>query len=325
MIKQAIKPLLKRLVRKVQDYARAWEEEDRETLRQQASKHRPLNEEGSAYPELNSLLTTALREGGGRFRPHFTWGVLQAAHLARAIGVKRISVIEFGVAGGNGLLSLERVAQHVEPIFGVGIDVYGFDTGAGLPKPLDYRDMPNLFTESAYPMDLERLKERVSRARLMLGLVRNSIGDFIASNPAPVGFISFDLDYYSSTVDAFKLLEADDAVLLPRVHCYFDDIMAFTYSEYTGERLAIAEFNATHKMRKLSPIYGLRYHLPAPHAHAAWSEMFFIAHLFDHDLYTHHDGLVRRWSGGQTDLADDAARRSVASGETVSHDPWAAR
>src|SRR6185503_7317687 len=53
-------------------------------------------------------------------RPHFGWGVLQAAQLAKSIGIPRISAIEFGVAGGNGLVSLERTAAEVEQIFGIG-------------------------------------------------------------------------------------------------------------------------------------------------------------------------------------------------------------
>ncbi|MHC4129678.1 MAG: hypothetical protein ACYSUA_16250, partial [Planctomycetota bacterium] len=41
----------------------------------------------------------------------------------------RISALEFGVAGGNGLLALERAAMRLAEIFGVEIDVYGFDSG----------------------------------------------------------------------------------------------------------------------------------------------------------------------------------------------------
>jgi hypothetical protein len=43
-------------------------------------------------------------------------------------------------------------------------------------------------------------------------------------------------------------------ILLPldfaRIHCYFDDIVGFTFSEYTGERLAITEFNNAHQMKR---------------------------------------------------------------------------
>ena len=216
-----------------------------------------------AYVWLNSLLTKLLQEGGSELRPNYTWGVLQGVHLAKAIGINRVSVIEFGVAGGNGLISLEKSAERVEKIFDVGIDVYGFDTGRGLPKPVDYRDCPNLWSAGNFAMDKEKLQNRLQRARLILGLVDETLLEFVKSRPSPVAFISFDLDYYSSTIQAFKLLEAEHELLLPRVYCYFDDIMGFTYSEYTGERLAIAEFNASHNERKISLCYGLRYYLPS--------------------------------------------------------------
>jgi len=88
------------------------------------------------------------------------------------------------------------------------------------------------------------------------------------------------------------------------VHCYFDDIMGFTCSEFNGERLAIAEFNAEHQARKISPIYGLKYYLPPRYAQMEWSEEMYMAHIFDHDLYCRYDGLVRRPFDGGTNLRD---------------------
>jgi hypothetical protein len=82
------------------------------------------------------------------------------------------------------------------------------------------------------------------------------------------------------------------------------DIMGFTFSEYTGERLAISEFNAAHSMRKISPIYSLRYYLPMPPAGDHWPEKFYMAHFFDHDLYGRNDGLNRYPSGGFVNLKD---------------------
>jgi hypothetical protein len=243
------------------------------------------------YLWLNSILAKLVNQEGRALRPHYTWGVLQGVHLAKALKSPRVSVIEFGVAGGNGLVSLERIAERVEDILEVGIDVYGFDTGRGLPQPTDYRDCPNLWSEGLYCMDEEKLQKRLRRARLVLGLVDETISEFIKSNPSPIAFISFDLDYYSSTVGALKLLESDPALLLPRIYCYFDDILGFTYSEYNGERLAIAEFNAAHDMRKLSTIYGLKYCLPPPYSAAQWAEQFYIAHIFDHHLYCEQDNL----------------------------------
>jgi hypothetical protein len=296
MLTKRVKSVLKSAVRRTFRYA-------------QSPKATPVErpnsgQEDFAYSWLNSLFTKILHESGGSLRPSYTWGVLQSVHLAKAIGIGHVSAIEFGVAGGNGLIELERIADKVEEIFGVGIDVYGFDTGTGLPKPQDYRDLPNLYTEQAFPMDIDKLKRRLTRAHLILGLVETTVPTFMDSAPAPVAFISFDLDYYSSTMQAFKLLEADHALLLPRIHCYFDDIMGFTFSDYTGERLAISEFNASHSMRKLSPIYCLRYYLPTPPERSHWPEKFYMAHIFDHDLYGRNDGSVRRPSGGFTDLRD---------------------
>lgn len=142
-------------------------------------------------------------------------------------------------------------------------------------------------------MEVEQLKKRLTRAKLMLGPVEKTLLTFLASNPAPVGFISFDLDYYSSTVQAFKLLDADKQILLPRIYCYFDDILGHIYSDFTGERLAIREFNAAHPMRKISPIYGLKHFLPKPHDQEEWAEMIYLVHMFDHPQYSVHDGLVK--------------------------------
>ena len=102
-------------------------------------------------------------------RPQYAWGVVWGAYLARALGIKRVSVMELGVAGGNGLVILEVIAEKVKSYFGIDVNVYGFDGGTGYPKPTDYRDTPNLFQEGGYPMDVEKLKKRLRRAELLLG------------------------------------------------------------------------------------------------------------------------------------------------------------
>jgi hypothetical protein len=261
-----------------------------------------LSNEDTPYPWLNWLLETSVQKSQGRLRPNYSWAMLHAAYLAKALGMPRISAIEFGVAGGNGLLALENAAELVEQEMGIEIDVYGFDTGAGLPPPLDYRDLPNLYTATAYQMDVDKLKSRLKRARLILGLIEETVPTFLLSNPAPIGFMSIDVDYYTSTAEVLKALECDQGLLMPRVHCYFDDMMGFTFSEYTGERLAITEFNNSHQMRKISPIFGLKYFLPRRYSGDLWCEQMYIAHIFDHDLYGRDDGLVIRHNDGFTAL-----------------------
>ena len=223
--------------------------------------------------------------------PAYIWGCLQGAALGKVLGMERVSVIEFGVAGGRGLLALERIAERAEEMIKISIDVYGFDTGGGLPKSQDYRDCPNLWVEGQFPMDKEQLERRLQRASLKLGLVKDTIPDFLQSMPAPVAFVSIDLDLYHSTRDALRIFTADHDRLLPRVLCYFDDIMGLTYSDYNGERLAISEFNTIHAMRKISPLYGLRFFVPWKQASTQWPNLIYFAHIFDHPLYNHPDTL----------------------------------
>ena len=223
-------------------------------------------------------------------RPHYAWGVVCGAYLARALEIKRVSVMEIGVAGGNGLVILEMIAEKVRSYFGLDIDVYGFDSGTGNPKPTDYRDTPNLLQEGDYPMDAEKLKKRLRRAELLLGPIERTIESFIQSKPAPVAFVAFDTALYSATTKALKLFEADEKTLLPRIQCYFAASSGHTYSDFNGDRLAISEFNDAHQLRKISPCYGLDTRLPDS---KAWAQKMYLAHIFDHSLYGANDGLIK--------------------------------
>jgi len=219
--------------------------------------------------------------------------VLQAAALAKVLGVPRITVIEFGVAGGYGLLSLQAIARAVKALTGIEIDVFGFDTGVGLPKPEDVRDQPNMWFEGQLPMNREALEAKLVGTKLVLGPVKNTLASFLASSPSPVGFVSVDVDLYSSTVDVLHLFRAGHTHLLPRVSCYFDDICGHTYNEFCGERLAINEFNASMQDRKICPVHGLRYFLPPMVFKELWPEGIYWCHLFDHPSYTHLDSFTK--------------------------------
>src|SRR5213075_2807982 len=61
---------------------------------------------------------------GSPYYPNYLWGTLSAAAVAAALGYERISVIEFGVAGGNGLVALESCARQAAELSGVAIDTY---------------------------------------------------------------------------------------------------------------------------------------------------------------------------------------------------------
>ena len=51
--------------------------------------------------------------------------------MASLLGYPKISVIEFGCGGGNGLLNAEMHINEVMKIFAVDIELYGFDSGSG--------------------------------------------------------------------------------------------------------------------------------------------------------------------------------------------------
>ena len=230
-------------------------------------------------------------EQGLDTRRQYLWGVLVAARTARGLGVPRVSAIEFGVAGGNGLLALERAAAAASELTGVQVDTFGFDTGTGMPPPVDHRDVPWVIQPGWFEMDERLLRARLSSAQLVLGAVGDTVPAWLSTEHPPVGFIAFDLDYYSSTMDAFAVFEAAPERLLPRVACYFDDLFGYGWSDFAGERAAIADFNAAHADRKIAKVHGLRYELPATEHPLAWHEQMFLAHLFDHPEYSTPEGV----------------------------------
>ena len=225
-------------------------------------------------------------------RPDYGWPLLQGARLAQRLNYPAISAVEFGVAGGNGLVALESHAERIEKITGVRIDVYGFDAGTGLPSPIDYRDMPYLWAQGYYKMDVEALQRRLKRARLVLGDVRATVPAFDCRG-APIAFIAFDLDYYSSTVSAFSIFDHERRMMTPRVACYFDDIAGSLlggFHEFGGELLAIREFNARHENIKIDRAHGAQ-----ASDQMTWSmEKLYVAHLFDHPDYSRPIGVAQQ-------------------------------
>jgi hypothetical protein len=241
-------------------------------------------------------------------RRQYGYPLLQAARLARELGRPGITAIEFGVAGGNGLVALERHAERVAAETGVEVNIYGFDAGIGLPAPLDYRDAPYLFQAGYYAMDTDALRGRLKSAKLILGPVEETVPPFLAAEePPPIGFVAFDLDYYSSTLAALRIFDADGRHFLPRVACYFDDVLGDIYaahSEFAGELLAIKEFNAAHTHIKITHVRGVRFAagLPEP-----WHDQIFVAHLFEHRDYGHPVNQTRQMPLRRSSPAKEAA------------------
>ena len=219
-------------------------------------------------------------------RPHYGHCIFQAARLAQSLKYPKISVIEFGCGGGNGLLSADAHITEVMKIIPVDIELYGFDNGTGLPPPEDYRDMPYYFKHGLYKMDRQPLERKVKRAKLVIGDVKDTCATFFDEyNPAPIGSIFYDLDFYSSTRAGLTLLKAESSHFLPRVFMYFDDIIGnnetWLCNDFTGERLAIKEFNRENELKKISKDY----YLPCKHPLEWWPDHMYVYHDFAHPKY----------------------------------------
>jgi hypothetical protein len=224
-------------------------------------------------------------------RPWFAYCLWHAAQMGHRLGLPKISAIEFGVASGSGLLELEDLAEEIERTVPIKFEIYGFDLGTGLPRHSDYRDLPYVWQRGFYKMDEAALRRKLKRSTLVIGNVQETVPQFLAKyQPAPIGFVSFDMDYYSSTRDAFTLFEGSHRAFLPRVFCYFDDTIGCDeqlHSEHAGELLAIREFNEAHAHQKLSKIHGLASKRPFE---CGWAESIHVLHRFEHQQYNTYMG-----------------------------------
>ncbi len=262
-----------------------------------AQAFREADRRSAAHPSRNGRLPSERLPFDKRVdlsivpKPAYGYGLLRGARLAGTLGVQRMAAVELGVAGGRGLLAMEQHAATVQRLTGVGIDVYGFDTGEGLYEPTDHRDMPYHFTAGNYTIDVPRLEQRLEHAQLVLGNAGTTFPEFLLSGPARIGLISFDMDLYSATSAVLGCLGdgADEERFLPRMTVYFDDVVGRRgqdYHEFAGELLAIAEFNRGNETVKLVEDRRFRT-LPI---NAGWHHGVYTMHRFQHPEYATYVG-----------------------------------
>ena len=179
-------------------------------------------------------------------RSQHAFGLLFAAENAKKIGFKEISVCEFGVANGAGLINICNIAKRITEITSIKINIYGFDTGKGMPISTSYMDHPELYNDGDFPMNKkELLKILPENCQLIIGDVKKTLPKLLKTNfkNKPFGFISIDLDYYSSTKDALRIFKFNNSYFLPYGVIYFDDIDEWSHNSKCGELAALLEFN----------------------------------------------------------------------------------
>ena len=217
------------------------------------------------------------------FRPHYNSIIYETTQTAISLGLKRISIIEFGVANGNGLLSIEKYCKKLSRKYNIEYEIFGFDLGdsSGLKPSKNPKDLPYYWGEGQFKMNYETLKSKLRGSKLIIGDVSETVKTFIEKfKPAPIGAVFFDLDYYTSTINALEIFKTSEDFLLPRIICYFDDLQP-NVNNFNGELAAINEFNNNNKEMKIAKDYGssVNYH------YGPWEEDVFIFHKFNHKNY----------------------------------------
>lgn len=224
-------------------------------------------------------------------RAPYAFGLLAAADAARFFGFTQVTAIEFGVAEGGGLTDMCMLAAQVTRATGVGFRIFGFDTGAGLPAPKDYRDHPEIWSQGDFAIaSRTALEQRLpAEANMVWGDVAATLGPFMAglAPSAPLGFVAHDFDVYGSTVDALRLYAARAELLLPVSIAYFDDTLgnparigSLMRNRWAGQLRAIDEFNAGNEHRKIDHIRTLKYRRPLNQEQ--WLEQIYAVHALDH-------------------------------------------
>jgi len=195
-------------------------------------------------------------------------------YQALLCGYRKFTAVELGVATGNGLLDLCRATEYYSNRFDITVDIVGFDTGTGLPAIQDFRDHPEIWKSGDYSLGRGNLHNRLpANAQLILGNVADTVPRFCQQfQNSRLGFVSIDLDLYSSTVSAMPLFEMSADQYLPAVPVYVDDMNnSITYNPWCGESLAIRNFNNRHELRKFEE------------KSAKWQiDNFHVLHVMDH-------------------------------------------
>ena len=182
-------------------------------------------------------------------------------------------------------MNMIEIAQKVTKTTGILIDIYGFDTGKGMPEPIDFRDHPEYYNTGDFPMNKDLLEKRIDgKATLIYGPIKDTITDFktLLKEESPIGFVSIDVDYYSSTVEVFELFKLQPELFLPLTYAYFDDIFMPHHNEKCGELLAIKEFIENQENRNLQQhTFLVNQRL---FKNANWIKQFYYFHILDYDF-----------------------------------------
>ncbi len=213
-------------------------------------------------------------------RPDICSAICLATAQSICWGKKGVTLVELGVFKGDGLRFITQVVEHITKRIEMKYRVYGFDSFEGLQDFEGYKDHHEIWHPGQYKYtDYDKMaKQFGDKATLIKGDVTNTIQEFLVDHidmDYPLGFISLDIDLYSSAKAALKIMEdADPNKYIPTVLMIVDDQdYLVTYNDWCGEGLAIREFNESNEFRKIQSRREIYQRLRC-------------IHVLDHDLRT---------------------------------------
>lgn len=187
---------------------------------------------------------------------------LFASQNKNKLNIERLIICEFGVASGAGLLNLCKISKKLAEYYSIPCEIIGFDTGIGMPDAIDYRDHPEKYRGGDFvPINVERLSQSLpENCKIYYGSIKDTLATFLDNlkQGDKLGFISIDVDYYSSTVESLGVLATKSENKLPKMPIYFDDVNNVDHNEFCGELLAINEFNQHNSKLKISKMNQIR-------------------------------------------------------------------
>lgn len=214
-------------------------------------------------------------------RQPYAFGLNEAFKSAVKLNTKKVIFIEFGVAAGAGLFNLAYLARKLSKYYEIDYEVIGFDTGKGMPKPIDYRDHPEKYRTGDFP-PLELIESKLpEKTKIVYGDIGTTLKSYFRelSSGTRIAFVSIDVDYYSSTVDCLEIFSEDSEKFLPSTVLYLDDVNNIDHNQFCGEMLAVNEFNQKMKYRKISKMTQLRNW--RIFKNALWLDQMYFLHVLD--------------------------------------------
>jgi hypothetical protein len=238
----------------------------------------------SRLPSEHSPQSFFARESVGLIAPpHLAYGLARAVGVARRFGVPRLTVCEFGVAEGAGLLALVDLTAQLAAESGITFRVVGFDSGVGLTAIDGPKDHPELWSAGDFRMEdpAALIGKLDGRAELLIGDVAETVDGFVDSlgPDQPLAFVSMDVDIYTAARSALRVLTGPSERYLPAFGMYLDDVSSFFSNRWCGELAAIEEFNAANTHRKIDRDRTLGMRAPGT---GGWHDRMYVCHVLDH-------------------------------------------